>query len=345
MAFTIEKYTYQGGTSDSQFHWRIAAALISMGAEVYGSSDGSALADNSGAGAVNYWDGRTLGNGAWCRLRWPTVDGATRELLLDRNAAGRLWVSWSAGPTYFETGGLPTAKPTTSTVGDTITVLASTIDFIDDSASAVGWHLVIVKGDASEGRSFYVSARSATTLHWTSAFGIDVLSWQADPADTDTAVYFGQVGGAWGVANSSSFLFGGVAPPASSQCAGGWYRHDTPASRAQVGFYLGSPYMGYMSGSIGSITNVFNDPRGPDNPAEGRYFALPAYWTRARSKAGLSSTTVQAYKGKSRLFAISSSMFYTGGAISSTPGVRQTPDKGWLVVGVLCSRWDGETPY
>jgi hypothetical protein len=331
VAWTVrEKFTQM--LTQGSWIYAIVNALLAAGCSVYGSGSGNIAFDNSGSGAVNYWVTSTIAAtaNAWIRIRFPTVGGVARELMIQKHAStARRWhVYWSSNGTGF-TGGTPssTVRPTAT---DEQFVQNASADLEATSPAESGtvrWEMVVITGDASEGYSFFAAliGRQSNSHTIQKFLFLDVLR-EAHASDADPAIY-GACAETGFVETLSHSLFADLAVGNNDTNIGGWYRKGT-GSEAWVCYPLGIGW-GYPVATEAVTSFLIAEERLADCEA-GSFSCWAGIYERPITLGGF--TTSLGRKGKSRIFR---------GVVDSAGQFRLDSARRLLTCGFVVIPWDG----
>lgn len=314
MGWNVRYYHRRAALSWEETVFDLINGLIAAGAQVYGSSDGVSF-DNSGAGAVNYWSAQAVVDAAdaWLRLRWPVVDGVSREMCIQRTGTnGQYSIYWSSDGTGFVTGASTTVRPSAADeqyTAQNLFMLPSTYDY---PAGGDSVYSTLITGDAAEGYSFIWLAKSPDQIDFDTVIFMDVLrDVPAANADADPCIYGTSDRGNLfpGDTHFHSFFADTTINNADDNIAG-WFRKGE-ADEAWVAYPISE--WGTSSTSTGSSEGIAREETRIQERPRGWYEYVCYY---ARSSQRFSSEL--GFKGKSRLFGTVAQMCHVGPNVDSS---------------------------
>jgi len=340
MAWTITQHYPR---SDHEGWWMLKEALVAGGATVKLSSDG--ITDtpfnydqiSPGGPYVTSGAGSFVTTGAWMVFAFPTVDGVTREICLEKhNFAGRIHCWYSSDGTGF-TGGAKLARAT-----------AVDEEFLQDGAdnffnngNPQQQETTIWVGDVNEKYSFLCETRNFGITAVSGSFFMDVVV-DPNPGDADPCVVAmapDSANSAYQIGPSgSNTLFGRFGVNGTGVNIAGWYDKGGALEN-----WVAWPWTvpGFAAGSGGSVDAWHWDTTEVmQQNDDGNYEMMPVVYMRGEQLFALNE---KGWKGISRIFQVISSQA-TGFTSGSRAGQRANADGTLVAHGGIVRPWDPALP-
>jgi len=301
--------------------YKLKTTLVAAGWTVEGSSDGATFSN----AAVDKWTSAgALGSGSWVRLRMPTANAVTREILIQRNASSN--TSWRIGYSYagLFTGILngaisatvaPTATDAVSLLGGGFVSGGATYATFLPADSTYNWSC---RADDAAPYGFY-----GVCLDTVSGTGIimdPLVAGSYTTGDNDPYVF---------AVNGSTALLSVSTVGQEAGTLGtnpfSWYKKGLGGEG-----FVGTGLWSWNNSNSNALTT-----NGGVDPTDGGDVLLPCWWGRATVNAAPNGP-----KGSSTLLRWRTVTRNNKDTVSIATGTSRE----WVYVGQCALPWDGSVP-